>query len=54
MNKDVDALLKAIANRLDPDELVDVLGLSTEELVELLKNEILKQSWKFEEFDDAY
>ena len=43
MNK----IMEHIIERVDPDELIDVLGLSTEELTTLLYDVILASQDKF-------
>lgn len=40
-------LIQIIKMRVDPDELVDLLGLSTEELVWRLSDEIAEQRFRF-------
>ena len=50
----LDALLKLIAERLDPDEFIDVLGYSTEHLCNIMRQEVLANKGKFEEFLDIY
>lgn len=41
-----------IVEQLDPDELVDILGLDTEELVLILRDIILTQLPKFDYLED--
>ena len=43
-------LFQEIRNRMDPDEVLDVLGLTTMELVSLLAEEILDRKKRFEDF----
>ena len=45
-------LLEKIKERLDPDELVEILGLSTEELVLLLMDVILTKLPSFDYLND--
>lgn len=51
---DITKLIKLISERLDPDELVDVLGYSTAHLCVLLRSEIMANREKFEEFLDVF
>jgi len=44
----MEELKERIINRLNPEELVDILGLSTEELVDILESEISNSSSAFE------
>lgn len=43
----VDKLVELINERVDPDELIDILGLSTEDLTNLLYDVILVSQHKF-------
>lgn len=45
-------LLRLIGDRLDPDELVDILGLSTKELALVYMNEIFAKKEEFLNFLD--
>ena len=44
-------VLRCIKEKVDPEELVDILGLTTEELCEYLAEEI---NSKIERFEDIY
>lgn len=43
-------LLKLISDRLDPDELIDMLGLTTKELAFIFMVEIMEKREDFEAF----
>ena len=45
-----DLLCEAVANSLDPEEIVDILGLSSEELVEELRNVIIDRGHLFRDY----
>lgn len=45
-------LLRLIAERLDPDEIVDILGLSSEELALVFMAEIMDKKEEFLNFLD--
>jgi hypothetical protein len=45
---DADYLCEEIAERYDPDEIVDILGFSSEELVEALRSYIIDNAERFE------
>lgn len=45
-------LLRLIAERLDPDELVDMLGLSTQEIALIYMDEIMAKKEEFLNFLD--
>ena len=47
-------LFRIIADRMNPEEIVDVLGLSSEELVDVLRFEILSNKDKFDDIMDEY
>ena len=47
---DVDELIEAINSKLDPDELVEVLDLSTEVLSEALRDYIVDNNEKIQEY----
>ena len=47
---DVDELIEAINSKLDPDELVEVLDLSTEVLSEALRDYIVDNNQKIQEY----
>ena len=52
----MDRMIELINERVDPDELIDLLGLSTEELTNLLYDVILVSQDKFyflQEEDDT-
>jgi len=41
-------LIELINEQLDPDELIDILGLTTEDLTEIMADVILTMSHKFD------
>ena len=41
MTKEINYILAEISERLDPDDIVDILNLSTDEVVQLLYGEIV-------------
>ena len=41
MTKEINYILAEISERLDPDDIVDILNLSTDEVVQLLYREIV-------------
>lgn len=43
-------LIRLISEQLDPDELVDVLGYSTDHLCTLLRKDIIEAKHKFIDF----
>ena len=45
-------LLRLVAERLDPDEIVDMLGLSSEELALIFMSEIMAKKNEFLNFLD--
>ena len=45
-------LLRLVAERLDPDEIVDMLGLSSEELALIFMSEIMAKKDEFLNFLD--
>lgn len=47
MSYTIEELLEAVENRLDADELLDILDLDMEELVEYLADAIIEQRKKF-------
>ena len=47
---DADVLCDRIASTFDPEEIIDILGIGTEELVEELRNYIIDNAERF----DAY
>ena len=49
-----ETLFRLIGDRLDPEEVIDILGLGTGELCLLLRKKILEDREKFEEFLDIY
>ena len=49
-----DRLFELIQDRLNPEEVVDILGMGTGELCLRLRNLILEKREKFEEFLDLY
>ena len=51
----LEELKEYIVKHYDPDEFVDILGISTEELVEAFEDLIILKRYKFDEegeFDD--
>lgn len=51
----LEELKEYIVEHYDPDEFVDILGISTEELVEAFEDLIILKRYKFDEegeFDD--
>ena len=44
---EIDDLTERIVNTLDPDQLIDILGLTTEELCAILRYEIDENKDKF-------
>lgn len=48
----MDRMIELINERVDPDELIDLLGLSTEELTNLLYDVILLSQDKFYFLED--
>lgn len=54
MSLSIKQLMRLIGERVDPDELVDILGYSTDRLCLLLRKEIINNREKFEEYLDAY
>ena len=49
-----DWLFRLIQDRLDPDEVVDILGIGVGELCLSLRKHILLNREKFEEYLDIY
>jgi len=49
-----DNLFRLINDRMDPDEVVDLLGLGTGELCLRLRKQILEQRKRFEDYLDIY
>ena len=49
-----ETLFRLIGDRLDPEEVIDILGLGTGELCLLLRKKILEDREKFEEFLGIY
>lgn len=47
-------LIRLISDRLDPEEVVDILGYNTPHLCLLLRKDIIENRNKFEEFLDIY
>lgn len=52
MSKLVEELKERIIETYDPDQLVDILGLTTEQLVDLLEEQIIEQGLKFSDLYD--
>jgi len=52
MSKDLADVLVQIRERVDPEELIDRLGLSTEELCDILVDHIGEKLYKFEDIYD--
>ncbi len=50
----MDGLKERIINRLDPEELIDILGLSTEELVDILEAHINNSASTFDFLEEGY
>lgn len=50
---EADYLCERIASALDPDEIVELLGLTSEELVEELRNVIIDNADRFEEYTEG-
>lgn len=48
-----DDFLRRVMDSFDSDEIVDRLGLSSEEIVDALSYDILNNKDKFEEVDDV-
>ena len=53
MSKNIGDILDQIRDRIDPEELVDRLGLTTEELCDILVDQIAEKLEKFEDIYDA-
>jgi len=51
---DLNKLFALIAERCDPDEIVDILGYSSARLCVVLRKEIINNREKFEEFLDVF
>ena len=53
---DADLLCERIADMLDPEEIVDLLGLSSEEIVEELRSVIIDNADRFTAYfeEEAY
>lgn len=51
---DTNFLFQLIQDRMDPDDVVDVLGIGTGELCLYLRGQILANREKFEDFLDIY
>jgi len=51
---DLNKLFALIAERCDPDEIVDILGYGSARLCVLLRKEIINNREKFEEFLDLF
>ena len=45
---EADYLCEAVAERYDPEEIVDLLAFSSEELVEVLRSYIIDNAERFE------
>ena len=45
-------LLQAIAERYEPEGIIELLGIDSDELVDLLRVYILEHTYKFEEMYD--
>ena len=49
-----DNLFQLIQDRMDPDEVVDLLGIGTGELCLRLRSHILERRERFEDYLDIY
>lgn len=47
---EADVLCDTVAEKLDPEEIVDVLGMTSEELVEELRSWIIEYADRFDEW----
>ena len=47
-----ETLLELIREKCDPDELIDILGLTTEELVDRLYDDIIENKEAFEYLEE--
>lgn len=52
--EDLERLLNRIEERCDPDEIIDVLGLSSSDLVEICRGHIIDKRGEFEDYLDIY
>jgi hypothetical protein len=48
----IEPLLHNIVEKVDPDELVEVLGLTIQDLVDILSSEILENKERFDYLDE--
>ena len=51
---ETDNLFRLIMDRMDPEEVVDLLGMGTGELCLRLRQPILEQRERFEDYLDIY
>jgi len=49
-----DNLFRLINDRMDPDEVLDLLGMGTGKLCLLLRRQILEQRERFEDYLEIY
>lgn len=48
----LEELKEYIIEHYDPDELLEILDLSTEDLVEAFEDKIIEQRWKFDGYKE--
>jgi hypothetical protein len=49
----IDLLKQRVAERYDPDYLVDVLDITSEELLEAFEDKLLERRYEFDEVEDS-
>ena len=54
MSLTLEELKVVLCNHLDPDDIVEALELSTEQLLNMFEDELINKRYKFSDYEEDY